>query len=62
MRKWELYSDTYIALHVLESGKDRYCVCTQAEDPRKDRELARFKTREEARAFEQGLAMAAMEV
>ena len=62
MRKWEFYSDTWIGEHVLKSGKTRYCVLKRTMGTRGERELARFKTREEARAFEQGLAMAAMGV
>ena len=60
MQKWEFYSDTWIGVTVSKAGNTRYCVLKATRGSRGERELARFKTRAEARAFEKGLAMAKM--
>ena len=60
MQKWEFYNDLWIAFNVSKAGNTRYIVCAKTMGSRGEREVARFKSRAEAKAFCKGMAMAKM--
>lgn len=57
MKKWWFYDDLWTTMHVSKAGNTRFVVLELARTKKSgERELARFKTNEEALAFRKGVA------